>query len=230
MTSELKFVGPAVAADVLDKWLTRMCRPDPRHPENTIVSIYYDTWNMRHYHEKRGSSFLKRKIRVRYYVGGPDGAISERAFLEVKDKIGAQRQKFRMTCPLSGSRVATLPMRDRELAELTVHLRTHGFALPVDLMPAVEIRYRRKRYVDAITGTRLCLDTRIGAARWNALLLRSTSPVGLAVAVAEVKGELRQLPPHLRTMPRLGFRKGAFSKYEACCQGLMPGGAHPWNW
>ena len=80
----------------------------------------------------------------------------------------------------------------------------------------LELRYRRDRFVDALNGARISLDSQIAILRAHPRFLHRTRPGELAVAVAEHKSPDAVLPPSLRDLITLGARRESFSKYHAC--------------
>jgi hypothetical protein len=96
---------------------------------------------------------------------------------------------------------------------LPARLAAAGVALQADWQPMVALRYRRRRFVDPPTGSRLSLDSDIQATRVNPRFLFVRSLGVLPIAVLEVKGYADELPGHLRGLLPLGLRKQSLSKY-----------------
>jgi hypothetical protein len=74
------------------------------------------------------------------------------------------------------------------------------------------IRYRRDRFVDPLTQSRVSLDAEIVAISANRRYVPRIDPSPLTTAVLEVKGASEQLPATLRSLLPLGIRKSSFSK------------------
>jgi len=74
------------------------------------------------------------------------------------------------------------------------------------------LRYRRDRFIEPLTQSRVSLDAEIAAVRVNPRFLSATNRSPLATAVLEVKGSADTLPVVLRPLLALGSRKSAFSK------------------
>ena len=90
---ELKFVGERASSQPVRCWLQKVCKPDPSFAEGVVFTIYYDTPMLECLDEKRNSDYLKTKIRLRWY--NVTGTQSDNAFLEVKRRYGARREKIR---------------------------------------------------------------------------------------------------------------------------------------
>lgn len=210
---ETKFVFEAVRLRAVLCALRSRAAPDPDHPVGILSSVYFDTPDRRLLGEKEASEYHKVKLRVRWYAdpgeGGPRGA----AWIEVKRKLGARRGKEREEAGLSARETAALPL-DHPRWRRLVHAR--AWMLPAPLLPVMEIRYARRRFVHPTTGTRIALDTDIRVARSNPALAPRPHPWPLTLAVLEVKGQIRELPPDLHGLLAHGLRKASFSKYLAC--------------
>ena len=219
---ESKFKVSRASRDTLHLWLLRLCRPDPDYPENYVESIYYDTNDRRHLYEKLNGDRLKTRIRVRWYEEILGGACSE-AITEAKLRRGRCRSKLRQPTGISGSRLRQLPLDHPELCELPRLLRPGGVFAGEELAPLLSLRYRRRRFVEPLSGMRLALDTEIGLRRTNSKLLGLGSASQLPDTILEVKGATPELPPTLAWIASaLGLRRGGYSKYEACFRSLVP--------
>lgn len=216
---ELKYVMAASYADAAQAWLDHHAAPDPRFEYNAIHSLYFDTRGLEAYDRKLASDFLKWKVRLRWYTDETGAQFSDQAFLELKCKEGAVSRKTRAALDLD---VASL---DRDPFALARSLCLPSrLAMPVRgvLAPVAVISYRRRRYIEMSSGSRLALDQRIearaeagGPFRHGACRLDS--------AVLEVKGpRAGELPPALYRLQELtGARKQSFSKYGECVRTLL---------
>ena len=74
------------------------------------------------------------------------------------------------------------------------------------------LRYRRDRFIEPLTQSRVSLDAEIAAVRVNPRFLSVDDRSPLATAVLEVKGGCDELPAVLRPILALGGRKSSFSK------------------
>lgn len=216
---ELKFVVEARLAHLVASRLAASFAPDPRHPRNTVASLYLDDRALTGLAQARDGALVKRKVRLRWYEVAPGRPESELCVLEVKHRFGARRRKERHESPLRAERLATiagaLPSR-RELlgGEL-------DRALPRDvasdsLEPSLLVRYERRRFVDPVSGSRICLDREIHAAA-----IRAGAPLGrlgarAPLAVLEVKNRDGRAPATLATILGPTLRRISFSKYERC--------------
>ena len=208
---ELKFVLRAGRADILRRRLDSLCRRDPKYPSARVWTIYYDTPALVSLGEKLNSDYLKRKIRVRWY-SDLAGRASGPAFIEAKLRIGNRRSKIRARLPYPADDMATWDLQDARLRDLPMLLRQHGVLDQEPWQPVMLIRYRRDRFVDRLTHTRVSLDAEISAVSMNPRYAPRIDPSPLAAAVLEVKGASEELPATLRPLLPLGIRKSSFSK------------------
>ena len=218
---ETKFVFENNRAPILIKWLKLRCIPDPNFPTGRVSSIYYDTLNWQFLDEKMNSDYLKTKIRIRWYENIEGGKQGERSFLEAKYKIGGRREKRRLETGISGKWLSKIQLNDPELAQIPYRLRSLGVKIPSLLFPAFQIRYKRFRFLEPVTGSRLCIDYDIGIPRTNWQMLPIVKSVQLQSGVFELKGNRSELPNVLRQLTALGCKKEAFSKYGNCYMTLM---------
>jgi len=194
--------------------------PDPAFSTGTISSIYYDTPTLDLYHEKRASTYLKTKVRLRWYgdarnVDGPIGC-----YLEVKKKIGATRQKQRISVQVPASVLTNGDIGARELAAMPQLLPTFGQFVEGALVPMLVVQYERQRFVDPSTGIRVAVDTNIRCPSVNRRFVRGTPPAYVPACVLEIKGGARDLPAWFMPL-RQHVRKDAFSKYTSCFEHLL---------
>jgi hypothetical protein len=209
---ELKFVMPAARVDVVHRSLAMMCRADAKYPDADVHTVYYDTPAFASLYEKLNSDYLKLKVRVRWYAA-PGGRGDGPVFLEAKKRIGNRREKLRVRLPFTADEVHGRALDDPIFQSLPARLAAAGVALQADWQPMVALRYRRRRFVDPPTGSRLSLDSDIQATRVNPRFLFVRSLGVLPIAVLEVKGYADELPGHLRGLLPLGLRKQSLSKY-----------------
>ncbi len=218
---ELKFVLPAAAAGVVFDWLRARCLPDPAYPDGIVTSIYYDGRNLRFLDAKINSDFEKTKVRLRWYSDPQTGEPEGTAYLEVKRKIGARRFKERLPLEAPITDLANAPLSSSVFRDILSMARDQGTGLPGDLLAVMEIRFRRRRFIEPLSGTRVSIDSDIRAARTNAVVIPGVNPFPLAHAVLESKGELRKIPAALRPLTTMGCRKESFSKYARCYHKVM---------
>lgn len=218
---EHKFTIDARQADAIRRWLGSLCPGDPVFPYGMVNSIYFDTPSLAHLLEKINSDYLKTKVRLRWYDAGNGPASS--AFLEAKFRMGSRRYKTRVEVPVEGEWLSSVPLDDPALRRIPERLRGLGVPVAAALRPVMWIRYRRDRFVDPITRTRISLDTDITVPAVNHELFDSASPLPLDVAVVEIKGQGSDVPRVLRHLMTLGGRKTSFSKYLACYHHVVNG-------
>jgi hypothetical protein len=85
------------------------------------------------------------------------------------------------------------------------------------------LRYRRRRFVEPLTGARISLDSDITAVRVNHRFLYTRHAGPLPLAVVEVKGQAEELPGPLRALLQFGLRKQSLSKYATLVLQLRRG-------
>jgi hypothetical protein len=223
MEQEIKFVLPRHSVTAAVQWLNHVCYPDRNFPQNIVSSLYYDTRDWQFLREKLNSDYLKTKVRVRWYSNDCGKHSSETPFVEVKQKIGAARKKFRTKAPFSSQWLSDADLRDPGLLHISFLLKSRGLLLEHTLFPAFIIQYERARFVDPVHHVRVSVDNQISVPRINSsLLCRRNSFEGssssLNMAVLEIKGNVENLSGFLHYITAIGGKKSSFSKYLACYQ------------
>jgi hypothetical protein len=211
---ELKFVLPASRAEFAARLLQTLSKPDAQYPDADVWTVYYDSPGFDSLDEKLNSDYLKTKIRLRWYAP-PGGAGQGPVFLEAKQRVGNRRDKIRVLLPTTAEMLAGRRLEDPAFQLAAQLLADKGILLGPDWQPMLALRYRRRRFVDVSSGTRVSLDSDITATSVNRrhLFARSLGP--LRVAVVEVKGQTDVLPAILRPLIPVGLRKESMSKYAA---------------
>lgn len=209
---ELKFTLPAGRAQLARRRLELVCRRDPEFPAAVVWTIYYDTPALVSLSEKINSDYLKRKIRVRWY-SDLEGRVSGPAFVEAKLRLGTRRSKVRATLPCPADEMAGWNLQDPRLLGLPLLLREQGVLHQESWQPMMLIRYRRDRFIEPLTHSRVSLDADISGVAANARFLSAPVLSSLATAVLEVKGGDDELPVALRPLLALGLHKRSFSKF-----------------
>jgi hypothetical protein len=211
---ELKFVLPASRADFAARLLQTVCQPDARYPDADVWTVYYDSPGFDSFDEKVNSDYLKTKIRLRWYAA-PGAAGEGPVFLEAKQRVGNRRDKIRVRLPVTAEMLAGRRLEDPAFQLAADLLAAKGILLGPDWQPMLALRYRRRRFVDVSSGTRVSLDSDIASVAVNRrhLFARSLGP--LRIAVVEVKGRTDVLPGVLRPLIPVGLRKESMSKYAA---------------
>ena len=211
---ELKYGLPASRADIARRMLERYCQRDQAFPAAVVWTMYYDTPGLRSLGEKINSDYLKQKIRVRWY-SGLDGQPAGPSFVEAKLRVGNRRTKVRALLPHSAQELATWDLQDPRLLQLPLSLKQQGIDVRDPWRPIVLIRYRRDRFIEPISGSRVSLDADIAAVAVNPGSVSSVDYSPLGSAVVEVKGSADELPLALRGLLHLQAQKCSFSKYLA---------------
>lgn len=210
-----------LAADVLGAWAAA----DGEHPEGELESVYFETPALDSWREKADGDALKRKVRVRWYrEGGMSGRV--RAWLELKDRVGAAREKARHEFWADGAFLDAAPLEDGGwTAMLRRAAEEAGWAVGAGhVEAAVSIRYRRKRWRCAASGARLSADAGIRCTRANGRLLPFAGPMECPWAVCEAKSASAGDWGWAEALARLGFRSSSFSKFGYFMERLAAGG------
>ncbi|MBW1848513.1 MAG: VTC domain-containing protein [Deltaproteobacteria bacterium] len=218
---ETKYVFPNSNAYSLIQFLKSTCEKDGKYPEGTVSSIYYDTKDWKYISEKINSDYLKTKIRLRWYSDINNIRPYNYSYAEVKYKVGSQREKVRVKTPYSGKWLNTVDLENSGLLQVPDLLREKGVRIKKNLHPVFQISYKRLRFIDIYSGSRICLDYDISAPRVNGYMLPRMNPFKLNTAVFELKGSIHDLPVSLKPLTIFGCRKASFSKYQACYQKVM---------
>jgi hypothetical protein len=209
---ELKFTLPAGRVHLARQRLDSLCRRDPEFPSAIVWTIYYDTPALVSLGEKLNSDYLKRKIRVRWY-SDLEGRVAGPAFVEAKLREGTRRSKARVRLPYPAEEIAGWDLQDSRLLGIPLLLREHGVLGQEGWQPLMLIRYRRDRFIDPLTASRVSLDADISASAVNPRFVSAADLSPLATAVLEVKGGGDELPALLRPLLALGMHKRSFSKF-----------------
>lgn len=213
---ETKFVLPNNRAHIIISWLKRRCLPDPQFAVGKVSSIYYDTHDWFYLGEKINSDYLKTKVRLRWYSDSDTGRLFPPTFLEIKSKIGSARKKVRIKTDIDSSEIAKTSLNDPELLAIPRLAEERNIFLEKPLFPTFHLNYHRLRFVDPMSGSRLCVDRNIHVSRVNPMMINRMNPVNLKNAVFELKEKSGNLPDWLHQLTAFGCRRGAFSKYSNC--------------
>jgi hypothetical protein len=219
--TEKKYVLDAVHAPLAGAVIGAHCLPDPNFARATVHSIYFDTLDLQLLTEKIDSTYLKAKVRLRWYGSWDFLPDDGPAFLEAKIKEGGLERKVRMRVPLGGRDIAAMPLDAPELSALPALLAGHGVGLTASVRPVFVISYRRMRFVDPRTGTRIALDQDIRAPRLGLSCPGPGAATALPFAVVETKGSIDSLPPFLAPLVAMGLQPESFSKYLHCYRAIM---------
>lgn len=209
---ELKFTLPAGRVHMVRRRLEYLCHRDPKFPVAIVWTIYYDTPELDSLGEKINSDYLKRKIRVRWY-SDLEGRVAGPAFVEAKLRVGTRRSKERARLPVPAEELATWDLQDARLLSFPLMLREKGILGQDAWLPMMRLRYRRDRFVEPLSRSRVSLDADIAASAVNRRFVPTFDPSPLATAVLEVKGASDELPLALRSLLPMGLHKRSFSKF-----------------
>jgi len=218
---ETKFVLPNTNSYSLVQFLKSCCTKDGNYPEGIVSSIYYDTKDWKYISEKINSDYLKTKVRIRWYSDISNIKQYKYSFVEAKYKVGNQREKLRVKTPYTGKWLDTVDLENSGLVLLPGLLREKGARIKTNLHPVFQITYKRLRFVDIYSGSRICLDYDISAPRVNGYMLPKMNPFKLNKAVFEIKGNIQELPVSLKPLTFFGCQKLSFSKYQECYRKIM---------
>ena len=217
-------VSPDVAAELMEA-LGPHTGPDPycvpgldgAYP---VQSLYYDTPDLRFYHERKDGVKVRRKLRVRHYG-------DEVCFLEIKRKVDKKVLKERVAfhrsevaVALNGTDSQTLMTgrtedERRTLERFRFNLRSLG------LIPTALIAYRRHALVGRLTPRlRITVDSNLrcqASPGPEALFEDAELPPFEERCVLELKFDGRA--PHwlMRLISGFQLRRESYSKY---CEGI----------
>ena len=212
---ERKFVIPRTRLEPTLRCLAALTRRDERFPDGIVSSIYYDTPSFRLLHEKIDSHLYKTKVRLRWYEDPSLGPVDETSFLELKSRVGLRRSKRRLSTSLMASFLSAAPLTDPAIQEIPSLLPNDPTVSPRGLAPVLVLRYRRRRYLDPLTGSRISLDTRISIGRTNPRLLAGGAHAVLPQLILEIKNSTGRVPVNLHFLRALDAEATSFSKYHA---------------
>ncbi len=228
---ELKYVISVHEGEAFLREVLPFCRPDTHAGADSsyeVVSVYYDTTDLRFYRDREESVGHRRKIRLRTYNHCSAPPI---LFYEIKEKhknfVGKKR------CDLPNMHLVTeseehhrisldhalLQMPDtaaaREMAYLHHRLGLH---------PIVMIRYIRKALMATCDfDLRITLDKRLTAGGSNLLAYQENTE---RYILPPEEGILELKSNHCyplwlqQVLRRFGFRQVRFSKYCAAVQNM----------
>lgn len=231
MRTELKYLIPTELLPLLRTRIGPFVRSDPKAagepwPEYVVRSIYFDTPNLRYYHEKTAGLRNRKKLRIRGYdTPSPDALV----YLEIKRKVNMGVAKDR--APLwfrDVGRILTDPDvtayidPERKRARAVVEAKHFYYYLHrYNMRPSILVVYNREPYVGRIDpGLRLTFDKQLRSAihphvdeLFREKGLRLCFP-GKTVMEVKFNGSF---PFWLRSvLVEYGLYKEAVSKYVRC--------------
>jgi hypothetical protein len=203
--------------------LSHLCLPDDQYPDNRINSLYFDTADLDEYHKSNNGDYKREKIRIRWYDNPRNVQGEFPVWLELKYKRGFVSRKKRRQFFVPAEKLSQMRSNnsiiDRKVIKDT--LSEFGYFPDEPLLPAIVITYRRLRFVEIMTGTRVSLDWDIGSYWVTPFLGFSQTHLKLQGGVIEIKGPQMQIPYSLRSLKRLGTDWSRFSKYAGCIDAQM---------
>ena len=211
---ETKYITYNSRAMAVRAFLDSYFQADPEYPEAQICSIYFDTLQLNHLNEKINSDHLKSKFRIRWYESLDTARPSANAFLEFKHKVNHKRFKRR---EMVENKFHDLALEDNYFQNIFQDFRCFDSGILENITPSYLISYTRKRYIDSMSGMRLCIDYNIHLRKINTHLIRRPFRSGyLTNCVFETKGGSKDLISLARPLELFGLKQNAFSKYERC--------------
>ena len=216
MESEIKYVLPAYQLEPALGIIKSRCMEDYAHGDATIYSIYYDSQVFNALYEKVNSDFYKSKARLRWYKNNKTNTLSEFAYAEAKFKLGSQRVKQRAISKLKPIELSEINLQDNKLNQAIQELVEDGVIFDNNLFPTILIQYKRLRFIEPMSSSRISIDSDIQVSKWNERMLPAASCSKLQSAVIEIKGNVTRLPESLEMLSNFGLRKSSFSKYLSC--------------
>jgi len=185
---------------------------DPAFPENYVFNIYFDTPSLDYLYDKLNGDFSKQKIRIRWYGEAPEAVIPETAKLECKIKKGAAGYKNEAKITMPSRNLHSLFLAESWKKILAQSLPGTQALPEPQLAPVMLSRYRRRRFIDPHSKTRISFDDEIcSLALSPAMLNRGVRPTFLDETVIEVKNETGEMPHFLKLSNHC--RASSFSKY-----------------
>lgn len=162
---ELKYVITLRQAEQFRQSLASYLIPDTQGNTGrySLTSLYYDSPDLRCYHEKENGLRFRRKLRIRHYENGEPLTEQTPVFVEIKQRVDRVTQKRRTVMNygdalrLCSSRQLTddYPEESQFLEEV------YAFLWQYNLQPASIVRYNRQALMgtEYDPGLRVTFDT-----------------------------------------------------------------------
>jgi len=230
---ERKFFVPARNLGFAYALLRQVCRPDAEYPDGRVTSLYFDTPDLDQYTRSESGEFRKRKVRIRWYDEIDRRQTAAPVFLELKSREGFASSKQRRGLSVPAERLEPPRLGAGIVDGRTLMDTLAGFGhYPGNpLLPVILITYRRHRFNEIQTGTRVSLDRDIRSWAVARQLGHTARDLWLQGGVIEVKGPTLELPATLRHMRLLETDWSRFSKYSHCVEAhLSDPGTVGWLW
>ncbi|MCZ6506576.1 MAG: VTC domain-containing protein, partial [Acidobacteria bacterium] len=158
---ERKYLIPHECIAAAIGCLGAYCRTDERFPASEVHSIYFDTPGLRLLQEKSDGDLYKTKVRLRWYEDPEAGPVESTSFLEVKRRVGARRLKWRRRVDLEAAWLSQARLTETRLRAALDRIEIDPTVAVAGLRPVLVVKYLRHRWVDPVTGARVCLDRSI---------------------------------------------------------------------
>ncbi len=163
---ELKYLVTLKQAEQVKSALRLYLVPDEHGRDNgkySLTSLYFDSPNLRCYHEKVDGIRFRRKLRIRRYETGEMLTDETPVFLEIKQRVDRVTQKRRVVLPYG----ETLRLcNDRQLPEgappdRAILEEMFVFLWQYNLRPVSIVRYDRQAFMGTKydPGLRVTFDT-----------------------------------------------------------------------
>lgn len=165
-------------------------------------SLYFDTSDLRCFHDHRRGRRIRHKVRIRHY---PDRELS---FLEVKTK---QNDAF------TGKQRLELPYGQESLFERERSFLCEVVGCDLAWVPSARVDYRRLSLIAFAAEERVTIDHALEIAMPNG----PSRALG-AFTVVEIKQAKRFASPMVQRLVEHGFRERSLSKYVAAIATLHP--------
>ena len=180
--------------------------------------MYFDTTDLDQYIRSISGEFKKDKVRIRWYdeIGNYQGTVP--VFLELKSRQGfaSSKQRQRLLTSAQHLELARLGGGIIDKTTLVDTLAGFGHYPELPLRPIIVISYRRYRFNEMLTGTRVSFDYGIRSSMVAPELGHRERELRLPGGVIEVKGPTLELPVTLRRIRLLDTDWSRFSKYGYC--------------
>jgi hypothetical protein len=220
---ELKYLLTLQQAERFKADLQAYVVPDEHGHTNgryALSSLYYDSPDLRCYHENERGLKSRRKLRIRHYETGEVFTDESPVFIEIKQRYDRITQKRRTLLPYDE---ALRLCNDRQLPDQGPGDRAfveeiYAFLWQCNLRPASIVRYERQAFTGTVydRGLRVTFDTSLSSQAHQLHL--HEQPAGLpmlpaSLTVMEIKVNER-LPLWLSDMIAAhDLRRVGFSKY-----------------
>lgn len=217
---ERKFFIPPAKAIFARGLLSHTSRPDGKFPRGIINSLYFDTPDLEEYQKSDDGNYERAKIRIRWYDNptGIKGMIT--VYLEMKSKRGFASRKKRREILVEAERLKKNRAGNTIIYPniISQTLAEFGYFSKEPLIPVIVISYKRLRFVEIFTGTRLSFDWAVRSSMAAQGFGHSNASLMLDSGVVEIKGPSMEIPQSLRSLGFLSTDWTRFSKYAGCLE------------